>query len=97
MSTLQSHSQVSNGSRDHLEALHASVEGGLWKFGGAILEDVVKEGEGPKIKGSIMLAFAESEEDVLKALREDIYSTEGVWDWNKVQIHPFKSAFRQPL
>lgn len=49
---------------------------------------MVKEGEGPKIKGSIMLAFAESEEDVLKALREDIYSTEGVWDWNKVQIHP---------
>lgn len=49
---------------------------------------MIKEGEGPKIKGSIMLAFAESKEDVLKALQEDIYFKEGVWDWNQVQIHP---------
>lgn len=49
---------------------------------------MIKEGEGPKIKGSIMLAFAESKEDVLKALQEDIYFKEGVWDWSQVQIHP---------
>lgn len=49
---------------------------------------MIKEGEGPKIKGSIMLALAESKEDVLKALKEDLYFKEGVWDWNKVQIHP---------
>ncbi len=49
---------------------------------------MIKEGEGPKIKGSIMLAFAESKEVVLKALQEDIYFQEGVWDWNGVQIHP---------
>ena len=40
------------------------------------------------IKGSIMLAFAKSKEDVLGALQEDIYFKEGVWDWDKVQIHP---------
>lgn len=82
-------------------------------FPGAILGEVIKEGEDPKIKGSIMLAFAESKTDVLKALQEDIYFKEGVWDWHNVQIHPvyldvlcpkrstneyqFKSAFRQPL
>ena len=82
-------------------------------FPGAILEEDIKEGEDPKIKGSIMLAFAESKADVLKALQEDIYFKEGVWDWHNVQIHPvyldalyskrstnehqFKSAFRQPL
>lgn len=49
---------------------------------------MIKDGERPKIKGSIMLAFAESKEDVLKALQEDVYFKEGVWNWNKVQIHP---------
>lgn len=84
-----------------------------FEFSGAILEEVIKEGEDPKIKGSIMLASAESKADVLKALQEDIYFKEGVWDWHNVQIHPvyldvgypkrstdeyqFKSAFRQPL
>ena len=46
------------------------------------------EGEGPKIKGSIMLAFAETKEDVIKALQDDVYFEEGVWDWKKAQIHP---------
>ncbi|KAF6224074.1 hypothetical protein HO133_010648 [Letharia lupina] len=82
---------------DHLNALHPRIKSGFWKLGGAILEEVIKEAQGPRIKGSIMLAFAESKEDVLKALQEDVYFTQGVWDWNKVQIHPFKSAFRQPL
>lgn len=59
----------------------------LW-YTGAILEETVKEGEDPKIKGSIMLALAESKEDVLKALRKDIYYKEDVWDWDKVQIYP---------
>ena len=55
---------------------------------GAILEEIIKEGEGPKIKGSIMLARAESEDEVVKALQEDIYFKDGVWDWNNRQIHP---------
>ena len=57
-------------------------------FTGAILEETIKEGEDPKIKGSIMLAFAESEAEVLKALQEDIYFKEDVWDWHKIQIQP---------
>jgi hypothetical protein len=35
-----------------------------------------------------MLAFADSREEVLKALQEDIYYKSGVWDWDKVQIYP---------
>ena len=58
------------------------------EFAGAILEEVTQEGEDPKIKGSIMLAFAASKDEVLKALQEDIYFKEYVWDWHNVQIHP---------
>ncbi|KAK4690785.1 uncharacterized protein P7C71_g6085, partial [Lecanoromycetidae sp. Uapishka_2] len=81
----------------HLKALTPAVEKGFWKLGGAMLDEVPKEGEGPKINGSVMLALAESKEEVLDALKEDVYSKAGVWDWDKVQIHPFISAFRKAL
>ena len=51
------------------------------------------EGEGPKIKGSIMLAFAETKEDVIKALQDDVYFEKGVWDWKKARIHPVCHEF----
>ncbi|KAI4122104.1 MAG: hypothetical protein LQ347_006624 [Umbilicaria vellea] len=62
-----------------------------------MLDEAPKEGEGLKINGSVMLALAESKEEVLQALKRDIYCTSGVWDWDKVQIHPFKTAVRKPL
>lgn len=43
-----------------------------------------------------MLAFAESKDDVLKALQEDVYFKEGVWDWNKVQVHPVRLDISRP-
>lgn len=55
---------------------------------GAVLEEELKDGQNPKIKGSVMLALADSKEEVLKALQEDIYYKSGIWDWEKVQIHP---------
>lgn len=48
----------------------------------------------PPISGSAMLAYAESKDAVLKRLKEDLYTTENVWDWDKVQIWPFRSAVR---
>lgn len=38
-----------------------------------------------------MLALAESKEDVIQQLKKDVYSTSGVWDWDKVQVHPVSS------
>ena len=36
------------------------------------------------MKGSIVLAEAESREEVIRILKEDIYSKSEVWDWSKV-------------
>lgn len=38
-----------------------------------------------------MLALAESKEEVIEQLKKDVYSTSGVWDWDKVQVHPVSS------
>ncbi|KAL9097226.1 MAG: hypothetical protein Q9165_000653 [Trypethelium subeluteriae] len=65
-------------------------------MGGGFLEDVPKEGQPLKLKGSVMLAWAESRDEVMKVIEEDVYFKNDVWDKSKIQIYPFKSAFRKP-
>ena len=55
---------------------------------GAMMEEHPVEGDIPKMTGSIMLALAESKDEVIEALQKDVYYQSGVWDWEKVQIHP---------
>ncbi len=55
-------------------------------FQGAMLETIPSEGETLKIKGSVMLAYAESEEEVLAALKDDPYYRSNIWDWEKVSF-----------
>jgi len=81
---------------DHLKGLTPKVEAGFWKMGGALLDEPPKENEGLKIAGSCMIALADSKEEVLEALKKDIYAKNNVWDFSKIQIYPFKAAFRNP-
>lgn len=49
------------------------------------------------MKGSAMLIGANTKEEVVERLKKDVYVSGKVWDWEKVQIIPFKSALRKPL
>lgn len=80
------HNADKNNNRDHLTNLKPAVDSGFWLFGGATLDQPIKEGEKPQINGSVMLALAESKEEVLNALKEDVYFKSGVWDWDKVCV-----------
>lgn len=62
-----------------------------------MLAEPFKEGETPKMTGSCMLIAAKTKEEVIERLKRDVYVTGQVWDWEKVQIHPFKSAVRKAL
>jgi hypothetical protein len=53
-------------------------------MGGAMLEDVPKEGSPLKINGSVMMAVASSKEEVLEKIKKDVYAGQGVWDMDKV-------------
>lgn len=55
---------------------------------GAILRDVPQPGESPEMCGSVVIARAESREEILQALRQDIYNTSGVWNLGQAQIYP---------
>jgi hypothetical protein len=52
------------------------------------------DGEVPSFKGSMMLAVAENEAQVLELLNKDIYTTSGVWDMEKAQIIPVRYTGR---
>ncbi|PBP21733.1 YCII-related domain protein [Diplocarpon rosae] len=69
---------------DHFEGLKAGVDRGFWKMGGALLEEVPKDGDGLKIQGSAMVALASSKEEVIEQLKADTYARNEVWDFSKV-------------
>lgn len=49
-----------------------------------MLEEPPVEGETPKMKGSAVLIWAESKEQVLERLKKDVYAEGQVWDLSKV-------------
>lgn len=53
-------------------------------FGGGSLDEPIKEGEGPKINGSVMVIMAETKEEAMKFVESDIYYEKNVWDTSKV-------------
>jgi uncharacterized protein YciI len=64
---------------------------------GAMLHTPLKDGEPPQATGSAMLIGAKTREEVVERLQKDVYVKDGVWDWEKVQIIPFRSAIRKAL
>ncbi|PHH66886.1 hypothetical protein CDD81_5238 [Ophiocordyceps australis] len=80
----------------HLKNIFPKVKSGTWNMGGAILNEVPKgdDASGFDFAGSALICHAESKEQILEQLREDVYATEGVWDVDKAQIYPFICAFR---
>lgn len=59
-------------------------------FAGALLKDVPKDDEVSSLDflGSTLVIKAESEEAVLKILKNDPYGKADVWDFEKVSILP---------
>jgi uncharacterized protein len=62
-------------------------QGTLLKIG-AMLESHPAAGETPVFKGSVLLVVGETSEDIKELLRKDVYTTNGVWDLDNVQIIP---------
>lgn len=57
------------------------------------MSEPIEDGQSLKFNGSYMIAKAESKEDVLKVLRDDIYTKAGVWDLERAQILPVSGFF----
>ncbi|KAK9425248.1 putative Ycii-related domain protein [Seiridium unicorne] len=78
----------------HLKEIIPDIESGFLVFGGPYFsEKCTKEGESAMI-GSVLVAVAETKDDVINRLKKDRYTELKVWDWDKVQIYPFNSTVR---
>ncbi|EYE97888.1 uncharacterized protein EURHEDRAFT_449119, partial [Aspergillus ruber CBS 135680] len=77
---------------NHLEGATKLVSEGSLVLGvGAMFNDShPKEGETPSFKGSAMMLLAENEEEARKLLENDVYTRNGVWDIENVQIIPVR-------
>jgi len=82
---------------EHLAGIKPLADAGTILFGGAFFENPPPVGEAPHVKGTVLLAYAESKDEVLELLKQDAYTKNGVWDWQKVQIYAFKTALRRAL
>lgn len=85
----------------HFANLGPAKDSGLIKMGGALLNDVPKNDNPESLAaagfaGSTLVMTASSREEIIEYLSQDVYSKSGVWDLTKVQIWPFKCAFRLP-
>ncbi|CAM1500548.1 Fc.00g097100.m01.CDS01 [Cosmosporella sp. VM-42] len=80
----------------HFANMQPFLKDGSWKMGGAILHAVPKDDspESLDFAGSTLVCVADSVEAVREQLSKDIYATSGVWDMTKIQIYPFRCAFR---
>lgn len=76
----------------HLEAVKPNVSSGIVNLGGATLDEHPKEGEPMKINGSAMLITADTEQDAMKIIVDDIYYKSGVWDPKKVRVSSLLSC-----
>ncbi|SMQ55668.1 unnamed protein product [Zymoseptoria tritici ST99CH_1A5] len=79
----------------HLEELKPHIDSGAIVLGGATLDEPLKEGEGMKSNGSVLIIEAESEKEARGIVEGDVYYTSGVWEPESVQYHPFSSAIRK--
>lgn len=49
------------------------------------------------MSGSVLLAWANSPEEVKDVLQKDIFTKEKVWNWEEIRILPFKSTVRKAM
>jgi len=82
----------------HFEGLKQQAAASGWKMGGALLSEVPQDDEPSSLRfvGSTLIVTAASKEDIVAQLERDVYAKNGVWDLEKVQMWPLKTAFRDP-
>lgn len=75
----------------HVAAIPETVNKGIVTSAGAIYHDVEKT----KFAGSAFHLIAESKEEIIEFLKQDIYYKSGIWDIESVVAHPIGVAVRK--
>ncbi|CUM63128.1 uncharacterized protein PRCAT00000695001 [Priceomyces carsonii] len=76
----------------HVAAIPEAVNKGIVNSAGAIYTDASKS----KFAGSAFHIIADSKEEIIEFLKQDVYYKEGIWDINSVIAYPLGVAVRLP-
>ncbi|KAL9082834.1 MAG: hypothetical protein Q9165_008762 [Trypethelium subeluteriae] len=77
---------------EHLAAIKPHFDAGLFQLGGPYFHPRENMEAPLRPRGSVVIASAESKDEVVEVLKRDVFKTTGVWDWDKVEIYPFRTA-----
>ena len=80
----------------HLAAIPAEVAKGNLVCAGAIFNEPTTPGGERTFAGSHLQIVADTKEDALKVIHNDIFAKEGIWDLENIIIYQFGCAVREP-
>lgn len=75
----------------HLAAIPAAVNSGKVNFVGPLYHDIEKT----KFAGSAYHMLADSKEEIIEFLKQDVFFSEGIWDMESVIANPLGVAYRK--
>lgn len=79
---------------EHLAGIPPLVESGQITCAGAIYHEPETADDQPKFAGSHLQIVAETREEALKVIHNDIFAREGIWDLKSIIIYRFGCATR---
>ncbi|KAF8418579.1 hypothetical protein EV426DRAFT_618722 [Tirmania nivea] len=83
---------------NHLVHMKSLSDGGKVSYGGIMLARPTLPSETPiPFAGSALILLASSKEEAIATLKADPYSAGNVWDWDRAEIYPFRTALRGPV
>ncbi|SCU85826.1 LAME_0D03048g1_1 [Lachancea meyersii CBS 8951] len=78
----------------HLEGVSEGFGKGVLKCAGAIYQRVGEDGKPTDFAGSHLQIEAETKEEALQVIHNDIFAKEDIWDLENIIIYPFGCAVR---
>ncbi|KAL3235077.1 YCII-related domain [Nakaseomyces bracarensis] len=81
---------------EHLANIPPLVQAGKLVCAGAIYHDPEQPGGERKFAGSHLQIVAESREEALALIHNDVFAKNGIWDLDNIILYQFGCAVREP-
>ena len=80
--------------KQHIEDALPKVEQGIITLAAAILSKPTEDGDNKDMVKAIATVVAKTEEEARNILADDVYTKEGIWDADKIEVYPLRTGIR---
>lgn len=78
----------------HIADAMPKVEAGIITLAASILSKPTEDGDNKDMIKAIATVVAKTEEEARNILVDDVYTREGIWDSDKIQVYPLRTGIR---